>query len=190
MNQHRNPTGKENKKIVNKASHDLYKPGIEQYSKKHITAENLLLIIQFILGFVGMSMFKFKFIPYISILYALFIFIMLGFVLRKHLCTHCFYYGKSCHCGWGKLSALIYRKDSGNISIASKLIGLTWGIVMVLPILIMIFAIIIGKVSFGSISIVLFLYILLVIINGITHVQDCRNCKMRFICPGSGAKKR
>ena len=167
----------------------IYENGKNEFKKTHVLIENLLLIAQFVLGFIGMLAYKINSIPYLSIAYVLFALIMLGFVLRKHLCTHCFYYGKWCHCGWGKLSSLMYKKDSGNITIGAKTIGPTWGILMVVPILIMILAIVFNKVSFSNISLVFISYIILVIINGTIHVCDCKKCKMRFICPGSAAKK-
>jgi hypothetical protein len=170
--------------------HKIYENGRNEFKKAYILTENLLLIAQFLLGFIGMLEFKISCIPYISIAYIFFALIMLGFVLRKHLCTHCFYYGKWCHCGWGKLSSLMYKKDSGNIIIGSKTIGPTWGILMTLPILIMMLAIVLNKVSFSNISLVFISYIILVIINGAIHVCDCKKCKMRFICPGSAAKNK
>lgn len=163
--------------------------GKDEFKKIYVLIENILLIIQFVIGFIGMSGFKISNIPYISIIYILFAIIMLGFVLRKHLCTHCFYYGKWCHCGWGKLSSVMYKKSSGNIKVAIKTITPTWIILMVFPILIMILEMIFGMISFANISTVLISYVIFVIVNGIIHVSDCKICKMRYTCPGSTAKK-
>ena len=83
----------------------------------------------------------------------------------------------------------MYKKDSGNIRLAEKIIGPTWGILMGLPLLLMILAIVLNKTSFADISLILISYIVMVVINGIMHVSDCKKCKMRYICPGSAAKK-
>ena len=169
---------------------ELFSNGKNEYSKKHVFIENMLLIMQFAIGFIGMMSFQVNSIPYLSIAYALFAFIILGFFLRKHLCSHCFYYNKWCHCGWGKLSAMMYKKESGNKNLATKIIGPAWGILMALPILIMLLEIFLNKTTFTNIAIILFIYIIFVIINSAVHVCDCKKCKMRFNCPGSAAKKQ
>jgi len=38
---------------------------------------------------------------------------MVYFVMRKLVCTNCYYYGKWCNMGWGKLAARMYKP--GNI---------------------------------------------------------------------------
>jgi len=128
-------------------------------------------------------------IPIVSILYVLILVIMLGFVLRKHLCTKCFYYDKWCHCGWGKLSSLLYKKDSGNYDLGGKLALPTWGILMGLPLIGMIAVVIIDKALFLQELVIFIPFLILVIINVVLHKKDCNKCKMRFICPGSASKK-
>jgi len=168
----------------------LYDNGIEEAKKSYAIFENVLLLLLIVLGFLGMYPLGFGNIPLVSILYALFVVIMLGFVLRKHLCTHCYYYDKWCHCGWGKLSSAMFKKDSGNQELGGKLAGLTWGILMGLPIIGMIAVIVMGKTSLTEEMIFLIPFIVLVVVNGILHIKDCKECKMRFICPVSGAKKK
>lgn len=163
--------------------------GIEEVKKPYAIFENILFLVLIVLGFLGMYPISVCGIPFVSILYALFAVIMLVFVLRKKLCTNCYYYDKWCHCGWGKLSSTIYKKDSGNTELGGKLAGLTWGILMGLPIIGMIAVVIMGKASLKDELIFLIPFIVLVVINGIIHIKDCKKCKMRFICLGSGAKK-
>jgi len=166
----------------------LSNKGIEEASKSYAIFENILFIVTIAFGFLGMYPFKISGLPIVSILYVLFLIIMLGFTLRKHLCTRCYYYGKWCHCGWGKLSAAMYKKDSGNYELGGKLALPTWGILMGLPIIGMILAVILGKTSLSEELIYFVPFIILVTINGIMHKKDCTACKMRSICPGSAAK--
>jgi len=79
----------------------LYKKGLEKYSLLYAIGQNLFFIIYFVIAFIGMYSLQIADIPIVSIIYIVFIGIMLIFVLRKHLCTHCFYYGKVCGTGWG-----------------------------------------------------------------------------------------
>ena len=82
-----------------------------------------------------MSALRFAGLPIISILYMLFVIIMLGFILRKHLCTHCYYYNKLCDMGWSKLSSRLFKEISGNYELRMKLAGLTWGLFTIILIL-------------------------------------------------------
>jgi hypothetical protein len=169
---------------------ELYKNGIEEAKKSYAIGENVLFAITIIIGFIGMyPLANFYGIPIISIIYAIFLILMLTFVLRKHLCTHCYYYDKWCHCGWGKLAAKLgYAKGSGNPQVGAKLAGLTWAVLMILPIIGMITVFILNSLSYFGVGL-LVVFIILVGINGGMHVKDCKSCKVRFICPASAAKK-
>ena len=84
---------------------ELYEKGIESASKAYAIIENLVIVITIAVGFVGMMpLVNVAGVPILSIVYAAFLVTSLGFVLRKHLCTHCHYHGKWCHCGWGWIS--------------------------------------------------------------------------------------
>lgn len=168
----------------------LYDNGVEEAKKSYAILENVLFIVLIALGFLGMYPLSVSGVSFVSILYVLIAVAMLVFVLRKHLCTSCYYYDKWCHCGWGKLSSAMFKKDSGNQELGGKLAGLTWGVLMGLPIIGMIAVVIMGKVSLRDELIFFIPFIVLVAINGILHIKDCQKCKMRFICPGSGAKKK
>lgn len=166
----------------------IYENGIEKANPAYILFENILISINVLAGFIGMYAIQIFKIPVLSLLYVIFILIMLIFVLRKHLCTQCYYYNKYCHCGWGKLSAKLYKQSSGNQKLGGILAGLTWGVLMGVPII----AIII-LLFFNYSHVALFCLIVCVIattINSILHVRDCKECKMRYICPGSAFKEK
>ena len=169
---------------------ELYEDGINEVKKSYAILENILILIIVVLGIWGMYPLDFNGISVVSILYALFVVLMLAFVLRKHLCTTCYYYDKWCHCGWGKLSSAIFSKDSGNQELGGKLAGLTWGILMGLPIIGMIAVIILGKKSLTDELFVLIPFAILIAVNAVLHKKNCENCKMRFICSGSAAKQK
>ena len=169
---------------------ELYEDGVEDCKKFYIICENVLIVGMIALGFLGMYPLSFNGIPFVSIFYVLFALIMMAFVLRKHLCTNCYYYDKWCHCGWGKLSSVMFKKDSGNQKLGGKLAVFSWGVLMGLPIIGMIVIIILDKASLMNELIFFVPFIALVAINGILHKIDCEKCKMRFICPGSSAKKK
>ncbi len=169
-------------------SDNLFSDGIEEASSKYIIFENILIIGNALLGFVGMSHLKLLDIPLLSILYLGFIIYMLVFYLRKHLCTQCYYYGKACHCGWGKLASKLYESKVGDQKKGGIFAAITWSTLMVLPLIVMGINLYQNFTRTGLIVFVLFF--LTVVANNILHVKDCRECKMRYTCPGSAAKKQ
>ena len=128
-------------------------------------------------------------VPVLSILYAGFLFIILTFTVRKHLCTHCYYYDKWCHCGWGRLAAKFgYEEGCGNKTLGAKLAMLSWPVLMIVPIIGMVLVLVLYPISYVTIG--LFAgFVALVAANFGVHVKDCKTCKMRFVCGLSAAKK-
>ena len=83
---------------------EFYEAGLEEHPKSTIIFGNLVMLIWFALGAISCWFF----IPLIAWIYLAFAIIMVGIVLRKIVCTNCYYYGKWCHIGWGKLSACFF----------------------------------------------------------------------------------
>ncbi len=159
----------------------------DHYPLWWVIGQNFFLLIYFGIGFAGMYPLKIYNIPWLSILYALFLIVMLLFVLRKHLCTHCYYYGKFCNVGWGKLAALMFEENSGNYQLGVKLAGITWATATVVPILGMIWSYLVTRST--TIIILLVIFILLTPISFLTHKKSCERCKMRERCPASMYKR-
>lgn len=167
----------------------LYEKGLENYPKSTVILTNALLVIWFGLAAYGMSALKFVEIPLISILYLLFALLMLGFILRKHLCTHCHYYDKLCGSGWSKLSSCQFKQKSGNYELGMKLAGMTWGLLTIIPLIVIPLSIFLHKEFLipGGISMSCFLVVM--VINQFGRKKGCSQCKMRFICKASAAKR-
>jgi len=164
----------------------LYNEGIERYAVSRVILQNLFLLAYFGTGFVAMLPLQLSGFPIVSVLYALLLGITLLFVLRKHLCTHCYYYGKMCSTGWGSLSAVMFKKNSGNYRLGVTLAGITWMLATATPIGGTVLALVI---NFSFLSLLfLIVFILLTPINLVSHRNACKKCKMRFICPASMAK--
>ncbi|MFC1770620.1 hypothetical protein ACFLZV_01920 [Candidatus Margulisiibacteriota bacterium] len=154
-----------------------------------VIIENIFLLAMFISGTIGLLPFKLNGIPILSILYALFAIIMIVFVLRKHICTSCYYYDKWCHVGWGKLAAKLFKKDSGNRELGFKLIWPTWIVLMFLPVLLILVAIALYPAQKNFSLAVLGIFIITLIINNGLHFYDCKKCKMQETCPGNPGRK-
>lgn len=164
----------------------LYDKGLEKNPIGRIIFANLIMLLMIILGTIAF----WYFYPILAWFYFLIAFIMIYIVLRKLVCTKCYYYDKLCGIGWGKLSALMFKK--GNIEDFEKSIGLkiapmTYGLLMIVPIIIIIISII---QSYSIYKIVVFIFLLIIFIysGSISRKKTCELCKMRLICPGSAVK--
>jgi len=164
----------------------LFDKGVEGFSLYRVIGQNIFFIVYFTIGAIGLWPIQMYGTPLISIAYILFLIVMILFVLRKHLCTKCYYYGKLCSTGWGKLSAWIFEKNSGNYRFGVKLATVTWTLAMLIPITGMV---LIMVVDFSySVMIILAVFIVLTFLNFFTHRDACKKCKMKFICPASISK--
>jgi len=159
---------------------------LEKSSTGRIIVDNLMMIL-----WIGLGTWACRFLyPLAAWAYLIFAVLMVYVILRKLICTKCYYYDKWCHSGWGKLSALFFKK--GNIenfstSVVKILPPLTYGLLLVLPLV----SIIISMIrSFSLIKIIVLVLLLSVssYSGAIGRKKSCEQCKMRYICPGSAAK--
>ena len=122
--------------------------------------------------------------------YLAFSLIMVFIVMRKIVCTNCYYYNKRCANGWGKLSALFFKK--GNIenfstSFGVKIAPFVYGSLTIIPLVFIVISLI---QEFTSTKIIVLVLLILISIysGGIGRTKGCRKCKMKYICPGSADK--
>jgi len=112
--------------------------------------------------------------------------------LRKLVCRNCYYYDKWCGLGWGKLSAKMFKK--GNVedfkdSVGLKLAPATYGLLMIIPLILLIISIIQGF-SWYKIVVLMLLLAISFYSGGIGRKYSCSHCKMNLICPDSTVKKK
>lgn len=165
----------------------IYEKGLEEYPIATVIGQNLFFLIYFGIGFIGLLPLKLCNIPLISLLYIIFLIVMLLFVLRKHLCTNCYYYGKRCSTNWGKLSSFMFKEKSGNYELGIKLAGIIWGLATLIPVIGIIISLFLNFTIYKLVLMVLF--ILLTPINFLLHKNSCKRCKMIYICPASMVKE-
>jgi hypothetical protein len=119
------------------------------------------------------------------LLYWLYI-LVLEFRLLKNSCTKCYYYGKRCAFGQGKLAALFFKKDSkplGTKKISWKEI-LPDFLVSVVPILVGI-GLLVLEFNWIILGLSILLFILTSAGNGFVRGElACNHCKQRELgCP-------
>jgi hypothetical protein len=164
----------------------IYQEGLEESPKARIIFGNIMMLLLFALGTIACWFFN----PIIAWIYLAFAVIMVGIVLRKLVCTNCYYYDKWCPMGWGKLAALLFKKgDINNFdsSIGMKLAPLTYGNISFIP---MIFLIISIVQNFSVVKLIVLIMLITIIVFSATigRKEACRNCKMRLLCPGAAVK--
>lgn len=161
----------------------LCEQGLEEFPKSQIIRGNFMMLLWIALG-TSACWFLYPIAAWIFLPVAL---IMVFVVLRRLVCTNCYYYGKWCPIGWGKLAALLFKQGSiekFSKSPGVKLAPLTYGLLSLIPLVLIIIALV--KYFTGPKLVAL---ILLLLVSGYSAVgnrkKSCANCKMRTICPGS-----
>lgn len=165
---------------------NLNNNGLEEYPWSVVIMENLEIAVWIFLGtflIAGLS-------EKLGIVYLSTALLMILVIMRKLLCTRCYYYGKRCHVGWGKISAAFFKQ--GDISefsacAGSKIAPVFFGLLALVPILSG--AIVMFKNPSLTNGIALFLLLAAVIHSSVfSRKKSCGQCKMNLVCPASAAK--
>ena len=114
--------------------------------------------------------------------------IVLFFVLRKHLCTSCYYYNRVCHVGWGKLSAYMFKRNSGNYRLGGKLAQFTWIVMATMLPIAVTSVVVIWKWFSPFYTLIFAVLVAMSVLNFLIQKKSCQKCKMRLICSASLAK--
>lgn len=165
----------------------IYAQGVDEFDKRGVVIANIVIIFWLALGIYA----GFLFNPAVGIVYGLFVLLMFTVVMRKGLCTKCWYYGKRCSMGWGIFTAKFFKKDDVSKfegCPASKFAPVLWMTVSLLPIALILVS---AYFEFSYFKVILaVILVIFVLISGSkkTREKSCEKCKMRYICGGSSAK--
>jgi len=164
----------------------IYKQGLESFSLPRIIFANVLMLVWIVLGTIA-CWFVY---PMVAWIYLGATIIMIFVVLRKLVCTNCYYYGKQCVLGWGKLSALFFSQgsiDQFSTCVGIKAAPITYGLLTLIPLVFCIVALV-QEVTVLKVVVLVLLLAVSVYSGAISRKMACTNCKMRLICPGSAAQ--
>ncbi|MCD6564543.1 MAG: hypothetical protein J7K53_01230 [Bacteroidales bacterium] len=171
-----------------KCYQDKIVPGKESFSLVWIISENLLYLTTWILaGYLIWQLWMPFGLPLLTIIWAVLV-VVVQILLKKHNCSGCYYYGKLCHLGWGKIASALFKQDSGNPKTGIKL-SLFY---IVPPPVIFVTALIFAIIK-SPVWVYWFVLVLFLIINAISfpvRKKGCSLCAMREACPGSAAKSK
>lgn len=165
----------------------LFNAGLEQFPLSTIVLENTILLLWILTG----SYLCYAFMPVVGYAYLTYGFSMVLVIMRIMVCKNCYYHGKRCHTGWGKLSALYTKK--GEITkfgcgAGGAIIPVFYGSMALLPLVLAIIELISNFSITTLITLLAFLPIVYLSSAGMRK-KACVQCKMKEICPGSLDKK-
>ena len=165
----------------------IYNQGLDEYPKSSIILGNFLMLLWISLGVIACWFLH----PLAALIYIAFVVIMIFVVLRKLVCTNCYYYDKWCHIGWGKLSAMFFKKGSikkFTTGVGIKIAPLVYGLLTLIPIIFLIISIF-NEVTLFRLSVMILLLIINFYSGTVSRKKSCKDCRMRLICPGSSIKE-
>ncbi len=157
--------------------------GLEEYPKSTIIFGNLMMLLWIALGTLASWFFS----PVAGWIYLILAISTVYVLMRKLVCTNCYYYGKWCAAGWGKLASLIFKQgniEKFAISLGVKLAPIAYGLLSLIPLVLVIMSII-QKFTFVKLFVAVLLLAISAYSGGISRGKACVNCRMRIICPGA-----
>ena len=164
---------------------DIFNEGRESFPWWWIISENFLFLLNWGLGFFLLLPFRYKGIPVVSIIYIVDL-LWVQILLKKHNCSNCYYYGKNCHLGWGRISKILFKENSG-----STKTGMIYAFSYILQLPVILAGTIAAGVvySFERINMILLaVFIIINVVQGaVLRKKGCEVCKARYICKGSAA---
>lgn len=166
----------------------IFEQGLEEYPKAGMVLGNLVMILWIASGTIACWFLH----PLAAWIYLALAVITVGIVLRKLVCTNCYYYDKWCGTGWGKLAALLFKQGSiekFDTSIGVKLAPLTYGLLTLVPLVLIIISMVQGF-TIPKLVVLLLLLLVSVYSGALSRKKGCANCRMRLICPGCAVKNK
>jgi hypothetical protein len=165
----------------------LNEKGLEQYPMSRVVLGNILIILWIVVGTIAVWFFS----PIIATLYLIVAVVTVYFILRKIVCTNCYYYDKWCSMGWGKLAAALFKQgriEEFNESIGLRLAPIVYGLLTIFPLIVVLY-VIIAEIDFYKIAVLVILLFFSVYSGSISRKSACASCKMNTMCKGSAVKQ-
>ena len=176
----------EGERVEVKKSVELYEPGLESYPVRDVLLGNLVMALLISAGTVVCWFVS----PVLGAVYLTFSVVMVYVVLRRLICTRCYYFGKRCGTGWGLLASMWFARgarEDFNESAGIRLAPMVYGLVTLAPLVALVVLLIQGATT----SLLLLVGVFLGIgfySSGPGRRRACSRCKMKLFCKGCAAK--
>ena len=160
--------------------------GIESFPLSQIVVENLLYLAMWVMaGYLLWPIWTPLGLPVLTIIWT-FLVVVVQILLKKHNCSGCYYYGKLCHLGWGKISSAMFKQDSGDMEMGMRL---SFFYIIPPPVIVLTsLTFVVAKSPGWKYGAILVLFVILNAALFPVRKKGCSLCTMREVCPGSAAK--
>lgn len=148
---------------------------------------NILIALWFIVGTVAVWFYS----PILATIYLIVAVLTVYFILRKLVCTNCYYYDKWCSMGWGKIASALFKRgniEQFNESIGLRLAPIVYGLLTIFP-LIVVLLVLIFEFDYYKLAVLVILLFFSVYSGSISRKSACADCKMKTTCKGSAVKQ-
>jgi hypothetical protein len=151
----------------------------ENYSLFVVLIRWLFLGAAFGLGIYILFQFK-EILAYIYIFYGV---LCLMLILPLSRCVYCYYHGKVCDCGFGKVASYLFPKnDESRYKSKYVYFSLTY-LFWIFPVLMGLIQVLRER-SLKALIVILAFLLVLFLERTFLRVAGCKNCHQREICPG------
>ncbi len=148
------------------------------YPKYVIIIRWIILAVGFALGIYILTEIK----EMLGVIYVVYSLIALTFILPLSRCVSCFYYGKACNTGWGKVAAYLFPKGDESKHVQHYNYAILLHLLWLIPLLASFFQVLREKKMLNLIIFLSYLFILLV--ERVAQKKlACTRCHQREFCP-------
>lgn len=169
-----------------KKSFRLYDAGLEEYPMVTVVLGNVVFASIIAAGTIAC----WRVAPAFGLAYLVVSVALVYGLLRRIVCTRCYYYGKRCGAGWGLLAAVLFSRgplEEFNESAGAKLAPLVYGLIVLVP-LVALGVLLVQGATTALLVLLGFLLGMAFYSSGPGRRRSCCVCKMRLFCRGSAAK--
>ena len=156
----------------------------ENYPKHIIITRWIILLIAFALGIyilLGLN-------DALAIIYVIYSVIALNLILPLSRCVSCFYHGKVCNTGWGKIAGYLFEKGDESKYVDLYNYAIFLHLLWLVPLLVALLQLV-RKRSILALSIFLIYIFILFVEKIILKKMCCKRCHQREFCPALPFRK-
>ena len=156
----------------------------ENYPKYIIVIRWIVLSIAFALGiYILLGLHNM-----LAIIYIIYSVITLTLILPLSRCVSCFYYGKFCNTGWGKIAAYLFKKGDESKYVEHYNYAIFLHLLWLIPLLVALLQLVRQRDLFALSIFAIYLFILFVE-KIILKKLCCKRCHLREFCPALPFRK-
>lgn len=148
------------------------------YPKHVIIIRWIILGVAFVLGIYILSDIK----EMLGVVYVVYSLIALTLILPLSRCASCFYHGKVCNTGWGKVAAYLFPKGDESQFVAHYGYAIFLHLLWLIPLLASFFQLLRNRDLMALI--IFFSYLFILLVERVTLKKlACTRCHQREFCP-------